>query len=194
MRHTVRFHGALADRFGAEFVLSVSSVSEAVHALCLQIRGLREEIKAGFFGVLVNGKSICKEALQMMLPKTDAVIDIIPVPAGSGGNTAGTVKTALGAVMIIVGIVLACFVVTAPFGYPLIFNGVVMMGAGIASFFMPAAQTDLSKFETPDKRQSFLFNGAVNSSTQGSAIPLVYGRCRVGSVVASAGIETLEVS
>ena len=196
MRQTVRFHGSLAEQFGGEFVLAVESVSEAVRALCMQIRGLREQIRAGFFGVVVNGKSIGEEELPLSLPGSkNSTIEIIPIPSGSGGNSAGIAKTAIGVLMVIAGIVLAVgsYGTLSPLGVPLIVNGVVMIGAGVASFFMPTADTDLGKFEKQDKRPSFLFNGATNTSTQGAALPLVYGRCRVGSVVISAGIETSAV-
>ena len=196
MRQTVRFHGSLAEQFGGEFVLAVESVSEAVRALCMQIRGLREQIRAGFFGVAVNGKSIGESELPLSLPENkNSIIEIIPIPSGSGGNSAGIAKTAIGVLMVIAGIVLAVgsYGTLSPLGVPLIVNGVVMIGAGVASFFMPTADTDLGKFEKQDKRPSFLFNGATNTSTQGAALPLVYGRRRVGSVVISAGIETSAV-
>ncbi len=196
MRHTVRFHGSLAEQFGGEFVLAVESVSEAVRALCMQIRGLREQIRAGFFGVVVNGNSIGEAELPLSFPEgKKSIIEIIPIPSGSGGNSAGIAKTAIGVLMVIAGIVLAVgsYGTLSPLGVPLIVNGVVMIGAGVASFFMPTADTDLGKFEKQDKRPSFLFNGATNTSTQGAALPLVYGGCRVGSVVISAGIETSAV-
>lgn len=36
---------------------------------------------------------------------------------------------------------------------------------------------------------SYVFNGAVNTESQGHPVPLCYGRMRVGSAVISAGIE-----
>lgn len=44
-----------------------------------------------------------------------------------------------------------------------------------------------------DDKASFIFDGAVNSPAQGLPVPLVYGRVRTGSVVASAGISTSDV-
>jgi len=47
--------------------------------------------------------------------------------------------------------------------------------------------------EAADSRASYIFNGAVNLTAQGSCVPLCYGRMRVGSVVVSAGITTEDI-
>lgn len=44
-----------------------------------------------------------------------------------------------------------------------------------------------------DKRDSFYFSGAKNTTEPGTPIPLVYGEFIVGSVVASIGIETTDL-
>jgi predicted phage tail protein len=58
---------------------------------------------------------------------------------------------------------------------------------------MVSPQPKSQNFEPVDRKPSFLFYGAVNASTQGTAVPLVYGRMRVGSVVISAGVEAIEI-
>lgn len=47
--------------------------------------------------------------------------------------------------------------------------------------------------EPADNRSSYIFNGAVNLTAQGSPVPICYGRMRVGSVVVSAGLSTEDI-
>ena len=42
----------------------------------------------------------------------------------------------------------------------------------------------------PNKLQSFSFSGIEQTSQQGGPVPIVYGKCFVGSSVLSAGIDT----
>ena len=42
--------------------------------------------------------------------------------------------------------------------------------------------------EQVENKPSYLFDGAVNTTRQGNAVPVGYGRLRVGSQVISAGL------
>lgn len=70
--------------------------------------------------------------------------------------------------------------------------GLSMMVSGIGQMLSP--QPKSSSFEPVDRKPSFMFTGALNASTQGNAVPVVYGRIRVGSVVISAGVEAIEIT
>jgi predicted phage tail protein len=63
-----------------------------------------------------------------------------------------------------------------------------MVLQGVSSLLTPVPKAEYNNRETPDQRASFLFNGATNRSAEGTAVPLIYGRFRAGSVIASAGI------
>ncbi len=45
-----------------------------------------------------------------------------------------------------------------------------------------------------DPQASYSFSGTQNTSRQGVPIPLVYGEMIVGSIVISAGVDTVQVS
>lgn len=47
--------------------------------------------------------------------------------------------------------------------------------------------------QSVDQRPSFIFNGPVNITAQGYAIPLVYGTCLVGSTVISSGYDAVDL-
>ena len=67
--------------------------------------------------------------------------------------------------------------------------GAALMFSGIASMTAPSMKSDYSSREAPDQRASFMFNGPVNTTQQGGCVPVVYGICRTGSFVISAGLE-----
>ena len=74
-------------------------------------------------------------------------------------------------------------------GGPFAVAAVIAAVVVVAVAFQPEIP-DFAQNDNPDERPSFLFNNIVNTNTQGSAIPLVYGRTRTGSIVASSGIST----
>ena len=63
--------------------------------------------------------------------------------------------------------------------------------AGAVSFALMPDLGDYGEREEADRRQSFLFRGAVNATAEGGCVPLVYGGpIRVGSVLASAAVRS----
>jgi hypothetical protein len=126
--------------------------------------------------------------------------EIIPVLAGEGQ---GLWQIIAGVVLIIVGVVLAYtgvgtaliaagvkattlgVITSALFAY-----GVGLVLGGIANLvFSPTADNT----QGGKNRPSYLFNGQVNNTTQGDAIPLCYGELIVGSQVISAYLSTVQV-
>lgn len=71
--------------------------------------------------------------------------------------------------------------------------GAALMFSGVSTLLGYNQKSNYSSRESPDQRASFFFNGPVNVSEQGSSIPLVYGRCRTGSVVVSAGLTIEQI-
>lgn len=66
--------------------------------------------------------------------------------------------------------------------------GASMMLQGISMLLSP--QPKPAKALETDRKDSFVFTGAVNSSGQGQVVPLIYGRVRVGSIVGAATLKT----
>lgn len=71
--------------------------------------------------------------------------------------------------------------------------GAALMFSGVSTLLGYNQTSNYSSRESPDQRASFFFNGPVNVSEQGSTIPLVYGKCRTGSVVISAGLTIEQI-
>lgn len=195
---TIMLYGFLGDKFGKVHHYDVATPAEAIRALSATIAGFKQSlIDGGYYRVLVGGKADL-ELNQTIHPVSDREsIRIVPVVAGSGGFG----KVLLGAALI--GLAVAFPYASATFsfgtfstsislssmaaniGFSLILGGVSQM------LFAPpdAPRTQ----ESPNNRPSFSFNGAINTSRQGNAVPVCYGRMIVGSQVISAGLSVAQI-
>lgn len=99
-------------------------------------------------------------------------IRFTPILAGSGKYA----QFIIAAVFIVVGAIM-----DQP---QLIMSGVSMMISGIINLFIRPSKGSTSE----DSTTSYYFDGAANTTQQGSPIPLVFGRCKVGSVVINSSI------
>lgn len=206
MLRTIHLHGALAEQFGPSFRLSVSSPAEAVRALVTQLPGLDRAIADGSFRCIVRGdrrKPVeIGEAHKLLRPwgDRDTEFHLVPAVQGAGGNG--------GAAKIIVGVLIIVAAIVAPYALGAFAAGGLGMGAsaigvagvatfgqiaamgamialgGIAMMISPQAKAaDAGTREAADQRQSFMFNGPVNSVEQGGPVPLIYGEVITGSHV-----------
>jgi predicted phage tail protein len=200
---TIHLHGALRDRFGPSYRLDVATAGEAGRALAAIVPGFRAFVAPGRFrvirGPLEAGMALGHEDLGFRLGKAD--LHIVPVVAGAGGGRGGSIAK------IVVGVILIAAVVVLSGGsgaaaLPGLLGaagmttasvaviGVGLIVAGVSQLMAPTPQAnDFDQRNPVDQRPSFLFNGSVNMSEQGGALPLCYGTFWCGSVVASAGLE-----
>ncbi len=191
MLRKIVFHGYLADEYGAETTLDISSVGEVCRAMQANHKNFFQKIKDGKFHIIrgndwERGQGLCEKELTLNVGP--GPIHIVPVIAGSGNS--GFFQIILGVAMI------AAAVVLGPVGWGLAGSamsgmmelGLVMMGSlmilgGIAALLSP----------TPDQHNSYLFNGALNTTTQGGPVPIVYGTMMAGSVIISSGLSNAQL-
>jgi predicted phage tail protein len=112
-------------------------------------------------------------ALSFLLPGAGlfGATSAFGAAAGAAGTTAGTL-TAIG---------------TALSGI-----GASLVLGGVAQAISPAPVQSTSVLERgreAAKLESFTFSGIVNTAKQGLPVPIVYGRCFVGSAVLSSGLD-----
>ncbi len=62
------------------------------------------------------------------------------------------------------------------------------LGGGVDIISPPPKPQQLSEAE---RLQSFSFSGIVNTSTQGTPVPVILGRAYAGSVVISSGLDVV---
>lgn len=182
----VRFYGSLK-QFGTEFRLDCRTPAEVVQALTSQIPKLRQFIQQGLFTVRVGREYLDNRYLEQGLNqhlKDDSTVHFTPVLKGS--KKAGLFQTIVGAVMVVVG----AFTSWAG-GAALIAGGIGLMAGGVAQ--MLTKMPSMSTGKDAERKQSTSFSNLSNMAAQGRPMPLAYGRIRVGSLIISQGVETMDI-
>lgn len=179
----VRFYGSLK-QFGTKFRLDCKTPAEVVQALTSQIPKLRQFIQQGLFTVRVGREYLDNRYLEQGLNqhlKDDSTVHFTPVLKGS--KKAGLFQTIVGAVMVVVGAVFQ--------QYYLVGAGIAMVAGGVAQ--MLTKMPSMSTGKDAERKQSTSFSNLSNMAAQGRPMPLAYGRIRVGSLIISQGVETMDI-
>lgn len=188
---TLFLHGAMKEKYGESFDLDVASPAEAVRALCVQVPGFMEDVRKGVWhilrGPLDRQDSDDEDRLLLTLGRET---EVHLLPALQGAND-GFLTAVLGVVLIAVGVFVPGL---GAVGVAMIGAGAGMAVGGIIQMTTKLPSGNPSSQESADSRPSFLFDGPVNTSSQGLAVPRGYGRLKVGSVVVSAGLYAEEFS
>jgi predicted phage tail protein len=185
---TVILLGELGKRFGRKHVLDVASPAEAIRALCANFREFRQFVATSVernvaYRVLNRREDIGVDELHNPASQT---ITLVPVVGGASfWKKFG--QLILGAALITASFFLPplAIVGTATLASVTFSIGVSLALGGIAQLLAPTPKTPKEE----DKQTSYIFNGAVNTTAQGQALPVGYGRLIVGSAVISAGIS-----
>lgn len=175
---TVRLHGPLGDKYGELHQFYIRSPREAVDALDANYPGFRADFLAiPSYGLLVDGdwrsEENCPDVANAPIAKE---LDICPIIEG---RIFGAIVSAVTAITGLTGVAAT------------IVGGIITLGllTGISLLLAPK-QKKVDRKDTKD--ENYMFSGAENVTEQGAPVPLVYGRCHVGSVVISAGFEVAE--
>lgn len=190
----VRFYGSLK-QFGSEFRLDCQTPAEVIHALTSQIPKLRQFIQQGLFTVRVGRDYFDNRYLEKGLSqklKDDAVVHLTPTLKGS--KRGGLFGVIAGVALIATAFALG------PLGFSVIgANAAWMVGGLGASLLLGGVAQMLTKMPSmstgkdADKKQSTSFSNLSNMAAQGRPMPLAYGRIRVGSLIISQGVETMDI-
>ena len=188
----VRFYGSLK-QFGSEFRLDCQTTAEIVQALTSQIPKLRQFIQQGLFTVRVGRDYFDNRYLEQGLShklKDDATVHFTPVLKGSkrGGLFGVIAGVAIIAGAIVLGPLTGIISTNAAWivgsvGASLLLGGVAQMLTKMPEMKMGAEK---------EKKQSTAFSNLSNMTAQGKPMPLAYGRMRVGSLIISQGVETMD--
>ena len=200
---TVRLYGKLGTKFGRIHRLAVSSAAEAIRALCALKPGFERELMTSRdrgigYAVFLGKKNLKQEQLIEEADNRDIRI----APMLQGAAFGGIFQIIVGVILVVV----ACFtfgaslaamagleaaaagtelaVALGQFGLSMMLGGVLQMLAP-----QPAG---LHARNSPANTPSYTFNGVVNTTAQGGAVPIGYGRMMVGSAVISAGIYSAD--
>ncbi|WP_376967497.1 phage tail protein (plasmid) [Azospirillum sp. A26] len=198
----IDLHGALGRQFGRLADYQVRDAAEAIRALAANHPDFDKVFREGSYRLVRGPRSrggidLTLDTLTLGLGNAD--LHIIPVPAGAKNGGAG--KAIMGALVMVVAIAAAQPWAAASFSAAMsapavagishgsiALFGAAMMLSGISQMLSPTPKANL-----PDNTQSYLFSGPANVSEQGGSVPLVYGRCWVGSTVISSGMDTEQI-
>lgn len=201
---SIYLHGQLGKELGEKWDLNVDSVAEAISAIDANTGKLINFIQSKLqdkiaYNIVVDEEEILEEDLLCKTPKKE--IHITPVIEGArggfmkiiagialiaapylaatmaGGLGAGFAGTALGGAA-------GSASVGALYGSLNFFgNMVVSLGLSLVMGGITELMTKTPTMGEGKSTQSFLFQGNVNNQVQGQAVPIGYGRLRVGSQV-----------
>ncbi len=129
-----------------------------------------------------NGKKEKIDTNGFLVDRKCKTIRFLPIFTGAGGNS--LVQGIIGVVLIVVGCILSFTPAAAAAPY-FISAGIGLVLGAICTALMTVSNDD----DDDDQGSSYYFNGAVNTTNQGAPVPLVFGRCRVGSAVISSAID-----
>ena len=186
----VRLYGKLGTLFGREHRLSVSSVREAIRALCIMLPGFERwldtsEGRGVTYSVFNGSRNVTAEELH--LNGVHEVIRIAPIIIGS--KKAGVFQTIFGAVLVAVGFALSFTpaAVASPFLYKM---GAAMMLGGVVQMLAPSGTQGMTTDR--DTKKSYSFGAPANQVAAGNGVPILYGLREIGGVIISGGIYTEE--
>lgn len=190
----VRFYGSLK-QFGTEFRLDCKTPAEVVHALTSQIPKLRQFIQQGLFTVRVGRDYLDNRYLEQGLSQhLEDKSTVHFTPTLKGSKRGGLFGVIAGAAIIAGALVLG------PLGLGIIGSNAALLAGGIgASLLLGGVAQMLTKMPSmksgkeAEKKQSTSFSNLSNMAAQGRPVPLAYGRIRVGSLIISQGIETMDI-
>jgi predicted phage tail protein len=190
MLRKIKLYGQLAKFIGKRVLeADVATAAEAVRMLVANFPGLEQHMAEQHYRVTVGTYDLDLDEIHD--PVGQQEIKIMPVIAGAG---------ALGRILL--GVLLVAAAITIPgLGLGLagsvvtsvgLFGGSLILG-GVAQLISPVPKVPQGSGSDNDPRKTFNFSGIQQTSRQGVPVPCVYGLTLVGSVVISAGTDTVQV-
>jgi predicted phage tail protein len=200
---TVRVYGPLAKFLGRRtFRAAISTAAEAIRFLLANFPALERHMADQRYRISSDAYDLDPDT-ELHHP-IGFEVSIIPVIGGAGGSPIG--RIALGVTLVAASLLLGPGGALAGkfFSGFILGPTAVKIGVGIGASL---ALGGVSQLLTPtprlnqlgaqsddDPRRSYSFTGIQQSSRQGVPIPIVYGwDVLIGSVVVSAGIDTVQV-
>ncbi len=194
----IYLEGAMGRNFGREWTLDIHTPAEALQLIQANMprfaQWIRDNLKRYEKCMIIckyaDGRIEALDEKTMLMRKEPQEIHFVPTVYGAG-KFMGVI---IGAAMFVVGAVLCApmFGALAPtFGQALMVAGAGMLVSSIVTAIMGRVK---SNNNNDDDQTSYYFNGAQNTTRQGVPVPLIFGRCKVGSAVISSSINVSDQS
>ena len=191
MLTTVILEGALGNAFGRKWQLSISSAVHALKLIEANGKGVFQWIRSNLskysrYKIICTYEDGRREYVSeedLLMNRKPKVIRFVPLLNGAGG---GFIKAVLGATLFVAGIF-----VPGPVGAAMMSMGAQMFIGGVIQMLSPTPKNSNSQNKDGT---SYYFDGPVNTTAQGVPVPLIFGRCLVGSLVVSSDITVDQVA
>ena len=202
MLRTIKLYGQLAKFIGKRVLeADVATAAEAVRMLVANFPGLEKHMADQHYRVTVGTYDLALDEIHDPAGQQDILIAPVMVGAGAAGR-------------IILGVALIALAIAVPglgaaagakaaatifgTGFSSLALTVGVIGAqlvlgGVAQLLTPVPTVPQGAGSDNDPRKTFSFSGIQQTSRQGVPVPCVYGLTLVGSVVISAGTDTVQV-
>lgn len=200
MLRKIKLYGKLAKFIGKRVLhADVASAAEAVRFLVANWPEVERHMADQYYRVSVGSYDL--DADELHNPAGQQEIKIIPVVAGAGA----TARIILGVALVALSFFFPAAAGTTAalkigastftaFGAGVFGLGASLVLGGVAQLLTPVPRIQQGSDTEQDPRKSFSFSGIQQTSRQGVPVPIVYGETLVGSVVISAGIDTVQVT
>jgi predicted phage tail protein len=206
MLRKIKLYGQLAKFIGRRVLeADVATAAEAVRMLVANFPGIEQHMAEQYYRVTVGTYDLGLDEIHDPAGQQD--IKIVPVVVGAGGGfgkiLAGVALVAfaiafapaaagfLGAGMAAGG---SAFTLGAAASVAIGSIGASLLLGGVAQLLTPVPKVPQGSGSDNDPRKTFNFSGIQQTSRQGVPVPAVYGLTLVGSVVISAGTDTVQVT
>jgi predicted phage tail protein len=205
MLRKIKLYGQLAKFIGRRVLeADVATAAEAVRMLVANFPGLEQHMAEQYYRVTVGTYDLGLDEIHDPAGQQD--IKIMPVVVGAGGAVG---KIAIGVALIALsfaipglafGAVLAGQISSGVGNLILIGGqiagaiGVSLALGGVSQLLTPVPKIPQGPDTADDPRKTYNFSGIQQTSRQGVPVPAVYGLTLVGSVVISAGTDTVQVT
>lgn len=211
----VYLYGELRNLFGHEFKFNVSCGKEVLLAINANRRGFGDAIKKlaakGVHYRIIVDDDVVKTKEELEITKAPKEVHIVPIVWGAGKNgvliavgvlaiiftagAAGAFAGALGSTGALGGAVGSTAAAAAGGATTFTALGSAMMGLGISlvlqgvmGALFPPPKPDFNQ-EVQAGGKSYLFGNKPNNTSQGQAVPVGYGRLKIGASQISAGMS-----
>jgi len=207
--NTIRVYGQLAKCIGQRvFKAAISTPAEAFRFLAANYPQVKQHILNQWYAIYIGDYRLTGYE-QLNDPLGAQELRIVPVFSGeirfrTRAEVEGTQSKSSSSSLITGGLValggaILGTIIGGDIGRILTIGAV---GAGLAyassALTQPAPQVGVAASPLPiaqskDPRANFSFNGVQNTARAGVPVPIVYGEVITGSVVISAGLDTVQV-
>ena len=208
MFRKIKVYGALKKFLkwdAGTFTADISNVAEVGRFLVANWPGVEQHMQDQHYKIFVGNYNIGEEELDLPIGQTEE-IRIVPVAVGAKGffdSTIGKIITGAAIIGITIatggfgGAVIGTFGVGAGIGVGTLAVGIgaSMVLGGVSQMLAPVP--DMPTFSgndsTLDPQSNYSFSGVQNVSRSGVPVNLIFGEIFSGSVIVSAGIDTVQV-